>query len=347
MTISYSGSLPVSAVNIGLSASLPVLQLEVEKLGIDISGLAPAIAASLEVGLEFPPVEVSYAAELAAHLNLAELAAQMNPAGWVTASADASADLAIQLGLVDLKLAAALAITAPLEAGLAVGTLSGWSYSGSARAFGTRLRAATAAGWGRTAPASGVGAVLIATENPGSWSAFGQSFYTGGDPGDLQYLGELGGWQWSTGLWNLMVRIRLFIARLRALKATLEFQIQVSLGLNLPAPQVLLDVGLGLDLGVMLENMVTVRADIDLAIGSIQAQLDILLALIADLQLQLSAGGLSVWTYDGTASGLGAEFATEIWDGIPSGNGATAAVHGLIIASTPANMTTFGSIFAA
>jgi len=345
VTISYAGSLPVSALNVGLAGSLPALQVEIEKLGIDLSGLAPAVAAKLEVGLDFPPVALSYATELAAHLNLAALTAMLNPLSWVSVTADANADLAIQLGLVNIKLAAALAIAAPLEAGLAVGALSGWSYFGAAQWFGKQLRAATPGGWGKTAQASEIGATIIATENPASWAAFGESFATGVE-GDLQYLGELGGWQWSTGLQSLILRLRAFILQLRGLKASIEAQIQVSLGINLPAPQVLLDVGLGLDLGVMLENMITVRADLDIAIGGIQARLDVLLDLVADLQLQLSAGGLSVWIYSGQASQLGPEFAEEIWNGVPNGNGANATVHGLVIASTPANMTSFGSIFA-
>lgn len=346
MTISYVGSLPVSSVNVGLAASIPALQFEVEQLGIEIAGLVPAIAASLEIALDFPPVVLSYATELAAHLNLAELAAQLDPTGWVTASVDANAELGIQLGLVEAKLQAVLAISAQLEAGLAIGSLSGWSYSGAARAFGTQLRAATPGGWGKTAAASQVKATIIATENPASWSAFGESFNTGGT-GNLQYLGELGAWQWSIGLWSLVARIRAFIARLRGIKATLEAQIQISLGLNLPAPQVLLDVGLGLDLGVMLDNMVNVRADIDVAIGGIQAQVDVLLDLIASLNLQLSAGGLAVWTYEGQAAELGSEFAEAIWDGVPDGNGATATVHGLVIAATPANINEFSNIFVA
>lgn len=336
----------MSSVNVGLAASLPALQLEVDQLAVEFTGLVPAIAASLEISLDFPPVALSYATELAAHLNLAELAAQLDPTGWVTASVDANAELVIQLGLVNAKLQAVLQISAPLEAGLAVGALSGWSYSGSARAFGTQLRAATPGGWGKTAPTSAVKATIVATENPASWSAFGESFNTGGT-GDLQYLGELGAWQWSTGLWSLMARIRAFIARLEGIKATLKAQLQVSLGANLPAPQVLLDVGLDLDLDVMLENMVNVRADIDLAIGGIQAQIDVLVDLIASLDLQLSAGGLAVWTYEGQAAELGPEFAEAIWEGVPDGNGATATVHGLVIASTPANMDGFSNIFAA
>lgn len=346
MTISYVGSLPVSAVNVGLAAAVPALELEVEKLGLDITGLIPAIAASAEIALDFPPVALSYATELAAHLNLAELTAQLDPTTWVSASVDANVDLGVQLGLVDLKLAAALAITAPLELGLAVGSLSGWSYSGSARGFGTQLKAATASGWGKTTATSTVAATIIATENPASWSAFGQSFYTGAT-GALQYLGELGGWQWSTGLQDLMLRIRAFLLQLQGHKASLEAQIQVSLGVNLPDPQVLLDVGLGLDLGVMLDNMVNVRADVDLAIAGIQAQLDLVLALIADLNIQLSAGGLGVWTYEGQASELGAEFADAIWSGVPDGNGATATVYGLAVAATPADMNGFSNIFIA
>lgn len=346
MTISYAGSLPVSAVNVGLAATIPALQFEVTKLQADIAGLLPAIAGQLAMELDFPPDLLKFTAAYTAHLNLENLQALLNPLSWVNAAADANADLTIQLGLVNAKLTPLLEIVAPLEAGLAVGSLSGWSYSGSARGFGTQLRAATPGGWGKTAPSSEISATIIATENPASWSAFGESFQTG-TAGDLHYLGELGGWEWSTGLWTLMARLRAFVLELQGLKASIEAQIQLSLGLNLPNPGDILDVGLDLDLELMLDNMVNVRADLDVAIEGIQLRLNVLLALIADLQLQLSAGGLSVWTYSGQASELGPEFAEAIWDGVPSGNGPTATVHGLVIASTPANMQTFGSIFAA
>lgn len=71
----------MSSVNVGLAASLPALQLEVDQLAVEFTGLVPAIAASLEISLDFPPVALSYATELAAHLNLAELAAQLDPTG--------------------------------------------------------------------------------------------------------------------------------------------------------------------------------------------------------------------------------------------------------------------------
>ena len=345
--IAYKGNLPVSAISVGLAASVDSLAIEIAQLELDLAGFVPAVAAKLEVSADFPPDFTAYATAVGLHLNAAELAAQLDPTGIVSASVDASTDLGLELGLVEAKLAAALALSAPLEAGLAVGALSGWSYSGPARGFGMALEADTADGWGKTAPSSEVSAILIACEDPASWSAFGDGFNTGPGSDGLTYLGELGGWQWATGVWSLIVRIRAFIARLRAIKASIEAQLQITLGLNLPSVTALLDVGLSLDVGVMLDNLVNVQADLDVALGAIQAKIDALIDLSASLALQLSAGGLSVWSYSGAASELGAEFSAEISSGVPNGNGSAATVYGLVVASTPENMVTFSSLLAA
>ena len=102
MTVSYVGSLPVSAVNVGLSASLPALQLEVDQLGLDISGLVPAIAAKIEVATNFPPSPF-FGEAISGHLDLEAITEQLNPLSWVSVAADANADLAVELGLVELK----------------------------------------------------------------------------------------------------------------------------------------------------------------------------------------------------------------------------------------------------
>jgi len=347
VSIAFLGALPVSAVNIGLQASIACLQAEITKLELDITGLTPAIAASIEVGLDFPPVALSYAAELAARLNLAEITAGLDPTTWVSGAIDGNVELALTLGLIDLKLQVVLAITAPLELGLAVPGISGWSYSGTAHGFGALLSTATASGFGNTPAPAQVRATIIATESPGTWLGFSQGFNTGSSADGLHYLGQLGAAEWSTGLGTIMLRLRALLLELEGMKASLEAQLQISLGLNLPNPQILLDVGLGLDLGVMLENMVNVRADITVAIGNIQLRIDALLDLIIALNAQLSGGGLACWTYEGPASLLGEELLGQIKMGVPGGNGPTAQISGLVLASTPANMNTFSNIFAA
>ena len=351
MTIEHVGSLPVSAVNVGLAASLPALAAEITRLEADIAGLVPAIAANVELGLNFPPNPVSIGVAFAAVANLSDVILELNPTNILILGADANLDLVVYLGLVNVALAVVETLSVDLEAGLAVGGISGWSYSGGAQAFGKALQAATASGYGRTAASTDVQATLIACESPGSWDAFGDGFYTGPERSDLHYLGELGAEQWSIGLVDVMVPIRLFLDELQALKVAIESQIQVTLGLDLPEPQVVVDAVLdvlgSVSLEVMLDDMVNVVIDFDVQIAGIQVRIDLLLALSVSIEAQLSAGGLSVWQYSGAASGLGAEFADAIKDGVPSGNGPSAPVGGLVLAFSPAAAGTFGNVFLA
>jgi len=351
MTISYAGSLPVSAVNVGLSASLPALAAEVARLNVDLAGLVPAIAANAELTLDFPPNPVSIAAAMSAVANLPDVILELNPTTILTLGADANLELTVELGLVNAAIGIVETIAADIDAGLAVGGISGWSYSGGAKAFGEELKGATVNGFGRTAGTTEVNATLIACESPGSWDSFGEGFYTGPERSDLHYLGELGAEQWSTGLADVMVRVRLFLAELEGLKAALESQIQVTLGLDLPDPTVIvdavLDVLASVSLDVMLDDMVNVSVDFDATMGTIQAEIDLLLELTGSIEAQLSAGGLSAWQYSGAASSLGSEFAEAIKDGVPSGNGASAPVDGLVLAFSPAAAGAFGNVFLA
>jgi hypothetical protein len=351
VTIDYAGSLPVSAVNVGLTASLPGLAAEVTRLEADITGLAPAVTANVELGLDFPPNPISIQAALETVADLAELTVELNPTNILTVGADANLDLVAELGLVNIALSVAEDLAADLDAGLAVGSISGWSYSGGARNFGAALKVATADGYGTVAATTEVSATLIACESPSSWDAFDDGIYVGSERADLHYLGELGAWQWSTGLVDVMVPILLFVDELQALKVALEAQIQLTLGLNLPEPQIIMDAVLdvlgSVSLETMLDDMVNVVVDFDLTIEGIQARIDWLLELTSSIETQLSAGGLSVWQYSGPAANLGSEFAVAIAEGVPSGNGPSAAIDGLVLAFSPAAAGNFGNVFLA
>jgi hypothetical protein len=348
MTISYLGSLPVSSLNVGLNAALGALTLEIAQLEVDLSGLVPAIAGQLQLAIDLPNIP-AFTANLAVLLDPIAVALELSPGGITLNGIEAAADLAIELGLIEAKLEALLAITVPLELGLGAGGIAGWSYSGGARAFGEALRTATPQGWGDTLPGDEVSAVIVATESPSSWSAFGSTFQVGTAQSWLRYLGEYGATRWNLGLGTLMLRVRAFLAKLQALKARIEYQLQILVGVDLPSVSVMIDVGaeivaaLGID-GLM--GNLAVDADLTLAIEGIEARIQVIVDLMAELSASLSAGGLSAWAYSGSAGLLGAEFLSAVLNGLPGGGGANAEVDGLVLAATPEAMSLFSNIFA-
>lgn len=349
MTLSYVGSLPVSGVNTGLNASLGALTIEIAQLGVDLSGLVPAVAGQLQVSIDIPPNVPAYTVNLAAAFNPAQVAIEVSPGAITLNGIEPAAELTIELGLVEAKLKATLNITQPLELGLGAGGIAGWSYSGGARAFGEALRTATPQGWGDTLPGETVAAVIIATESPSSWAAFKTTFQAGADRSYLRYLGEYGASRWNLGLGTLMLRIRAFLAKLQALKARIEYQLQVFSGLELPAAELIIDTGLDIvaEFGIdgLMENLVNVDVDLDAAAANINARIDAIVDLQAELSATLSAGGLSVWSYSGPAAAMGGEFVGAVRDGLPGGSGATAQVYGLVLAATPEAMSAFGNVF--
>jgi hypothetical protein len=142
MTITYVGSLPVSGVNVGLNASLGALTIEIAQLEVDLSGLIPAIAGQLQLSIDVPNIP-AFLVNLGVLLNPIQVALEVNPGAITLNGIDAAAELLLELGLVEAKLAALLEITVPLELGLGAGGIAGWSYSGTTRGFGEALRTAT------------------------------------------------------------------------------------------------------------------------------------------------------------------------------------------------------------
>jgi hypothetical protein len=355
VAIALSGTIPVSGLNLGLVASVTGLNAKIDQLNSRIAELGVALTAQAGVTASFPPNPTTYAAALNGALNVANMTLALGSMSLNGASI--STEFGVKLGLVNGRIAIVGGLTASLGAGLAAGGLSGWCYSGSARGFGVELERQTQSGFGRTAPSDNVHAIIIATESLSSWEAFSEGFHTGGtangaaDPeaANLAYQGELGGAGWNTGVATLKTQFDLLKAELEGQASALEASIDVAAGLNLPSPTALVNVGLDIfgDVGIsgLLDNLVNVQTDVTGAISGLNAQVALVTSLIGSLNAQLSAGGLSLWIYDGPARSLGAEFSGEIASGLPGGSGPNAPTYGVVIAGSPAAMAAFSAIF--
>jgi len=353
--IANLGTLPVSSINIGLAGSLVGLTAEIAKLQAELTGIASALETQLTFSSNFPPNLAGYAVQFTTAFDPTWMAALFSPANWATLNTDANADLVLQLGFVDGQLAITTPLVEGLEVGVSAGALTGWTYSGRARGFGTELTAATVNGFAGIHPDTQIDAIIIATANFASWQAFGEGFLVGtSDDEDLgastsrerlQGMGVLNGGNWNGGVDQILSPLRIFLAELEGRKSAIEYQLEVTVGLNLPDPGEIIDFGLTLDLEAALESMVTVQTDLDLQVTGLNAKIDALFDLIFDLTVQLSAGGITVWSYSGRAGSLGAEFAPEVDDGLPGAGDASSSTYGIAIATAlPSAWVDFGNI---
>jgi len=354
MALELVGTLPVSGANVGLAASVGGLTAKVNKLTADLSGLNGAILSEIELTASFPPNPSFLAAfAAAADPTVYALETAWLPSGSLTVNAD----LVIDLGIIDAQLAIVTPLAADLEMGLDVPGIAGWSYSGSAVGFGRTMQAATANGFATIGPDVQISATIIATESFSSWGSMSQSFDVGdsatvpADPANdhLQFLGMRAGSNWNTGCAQLRILLDAFLGELRGTKSQIENSMQVCLGFDLPDPTLVIDTALSIiaDVGIdgLLDNLVNVHADLSGSVTWLQADIDAAVALAAQLNAQLSAGGLCCWRYSGTARGLGEALQIATANGIPGGTGPNTGAYGLVIASTPSNMNAFGSIF--
>lgn len=339
MTMTLMGVLPVSGINLGLALAPPVLQAEITQLSLDISKLGIALAGQASAALNKPDVSV-FEATLAKFPPA--IADMLDPTKILSAGADLNADLAIQLGLINVALEPVLALALKLEAGLSVGGLAAWSYSGPASGLAALAPAAMAGSYQ-------VG-MMVATESPDSWGQFSVSVNTGnsknavtGGPPSLTFLGNLNGGQINTGLLEINEIIKLFKLKLQGLKAQIELGLNLSIGVNLPDPSALLAIANELiqDALHLFDNLVNVSLDLQASIGWLQLRLDYLLSLTMSIGAQLSAGGLALWTYSG--SDLGGDVASTIAGGVPGGGGPENDIRALVIGcATPSAYAPFG-----
>ena len=350
MSISLLGVLPVSGINTGLALGIPAIDAEVTKLGEDIIRLQGAIPAQADVALNPPTLDGLFAVRG----DLLAAIPAWDPANIITGGADVNADAAIKLGLIDAQLALVGNIKASFQAGLDTGGLSLWTYAGRAAGFGTQLQAQTQNGYPGAGSTEEVQALIIATESPTSWGNFSANFNTGTtaelNPADLvsserlTFEGTFTGGQLNTGVLDASLPIDLFLLELEGLRASLELQLQVSVGLNLPSLDLLAELAVDVDLELALDAVLNVSIDLLAEIDLINLRIQFLLDLIA--RLSLDAGGLAVWKYSGPASGLGAAFVPEIATGIPGGGGPDVGSYGVVISTKlPSAWAAFGLIF--
>lgn len=355
MALQELGTFPASALNIGLAAAPIGLTAEISQLSFDISKLTLAVADQLQIQASFPP-SVSYAAAFGASFDVTVLANIFNPANWVSIGADANASLLLDLGLIEAQLDILAELMASFELGLSAPGIAGWSYAGNAAGFGAQLKAATESGFGGIDPCRNIDAVIIGTASLASWQSFSNGFDTGGsantDLGEttsqqrMAFHGVRGGGDWSRGLSALFGRLGNLKLQLEGLKAGIEMQLDLTLGLNLPEPKAIIEAALDIDLGLALENFVNIQLDLDAQISGLQARIDAILELIADINLSLSAGGLTLWSYSGPAKELGSSFIPHVQNGLPNAGGPNSSTYGLVLASaSPSAWAAFGNIF--
>ena len=351
MGLTFAGSLPVSAINIGLVAGIAALNVKIGDLQLVVTDFGVAAAAAVELGLNVPNL-VSLTAGITTLVG--DLEALIDPTKFsLNAGLEVGPKLGLELGLVEVSLGVVGPIAATFEAGLKSGSLAAWTYRGNAKGYGQKLAANTNNGWERVSAGTSVNAILIATESFDSWGQFSAGFNTGtsstarvtSDLAILEYLGTLGAASLNTGVARLAKEIDLILLDLKGAKATLEAQIQVSLGIGLPSlPDVAVDPNI--DIELLLSNLVDVNVDFAAEIGALNVSINATISLVVELGLQLSAGGLSVWFYDGPAGGMGTAFAAATSGGLPAANGPDAPVYGIVVATElPAVWANFGLIF--
>lgn len=120
------------------------------------------------------------------------------------------------------------------------------------------------------------------------------------------------------------------------IQVKLQAMIDFSLQLGLPALEISVQLQLAADITASL------NASIGLTPPSISAQLDITLAVIAQLRLLLQvyldlfallALSVQVYVYDGTVGAFGGELSSALASGMPGGGGAAAHCNALVIAT--------------
>jgi len=348
MGLSEPVTLPVSALNIGVASAIPGIQAEVTELSADVSDVTASIDLATTVHLN-PPNPTAFGGALAAHL--LALPGAFAPAKWITANAGFSEDIGVKLGIVDGSIALVGKIAAKLQLGINAGGLQTYTYSGGVAKFAGAITAAM----GRDDRQ--VQGFVIACESFDSWGRFSLTFNTGktvsqGQPlpseSKFTLLGNLTGGELNTGLLQVQQPINLYLAHLNGLRAVLQANLDLSLGLNLPdvSPLIAQVEAAIPQVELMMENLVNVKIDPTVEIRGINLRTNALLKLIGDLNLSLSGGGLTYWSYTGVSSGLGLSLAITSTQGLPGGSGPEASINAMIVlCESPSSFADFGLVF--
>lgn len=343
------GTFPVSALNIGLAAAIPGFTSQIAKLNADITGLTNALAAQVQVNLA-PPELTGLGAALTGLLGSISTSLTNIVTGGVTVNTD----LLAQLAFIELQLGVMAPLIASFQAGLNAPGLALWSYSGPSVGFGEALSLQTVGGYGATGATQEINGLVIATESLDSWKSFGQGFNVGTSASAvatsarlLKFIGTLGGGQVNTGVLSVSKQLSLFLAELQAGANNLQASINATLGINLPDPNALIpSIQAAIAAPDVLLGGFAVKTNITAAIAALTAQVDLITSFIAGLTAQLTAGGLSFWSYAGPAGGFGSSLQAALRAGLPNGSGPAALSYGIALAAAvPTAWSAFGQIF--
>jgi hypothetical protein len=345
------GTLPVSALNIGLVTVAGGMTAEITKLGASIVEITPAIAVQTAFSAT-PPEPVSLGIAVADFA--ANAGSVITPGAFPTVAAGVSAEITVKLGAVELQIPIVKELTASLGAGFFAGGIAGWTYAGRGRGFGQRLKQVLPAGFAGATGKDTVSALVLATESFEAWGNFGRGFDVGASSNlgptttkeSLSFMGAHSGGEWNTGVARFKAQLDLLLAELEGIAATLSAQLQLCAGVGLPAVDVVVGLVTALDLEALLGDFFEIDVDVEGSLGIIQARIDAILDLQAELNGMLAGGGLSLWVYTGSLEDLGTAMATELERGMPGGSGPDTPVYGLALAcASPSAWSDFGMIF--
>lgn len=364
------GTFPASSVNVGLAAAPVGLTVEIAKLQEALVKLTLAGASQIQLKsalISNPPDPAKYGLTVPFALNPATVAMNFSPEKLgLIAAPKMVPDLTAELGFAQAQLAVLSPVVEQIKVGLQAPGIAGWTYAGRCAGFGTKLAGGTSSGFGGVAPLGNVNAVIIATDNFASWQSFSHGFATGGsastnlgqrtDQERLAFHGLLSGGAWSHMLDGISKRLDVVLSTLEGVRNRVTASLRVLTGLEIPDVTKAINVALGglspsdwvtARLPGALEVMLGANTNFDAQIEGVTARIDNVLQLIEDVELALSGGGLTLWSYSGPARDLGASFAPEVASGLPGTTGGPdGATYGLVLAAASSEAwSAFGNIF--
>jgi len=344
-------TLPVSALNIGVAASIPGIQLKTAELALNITNLGIASTELLPKAalMNVPPLDVGFLGPALA-VHLAALPSLIFPDDLIVLGADIGAEILVKLGLVSASIKIVGDLLISLKFGLSAGGLKTWAYSGPASRLGPMVTGAVGGG-------GYVQGFVLACESFDSWGKLSLTFNTGTKPGATEpdrssprilSLGSLDGGSLVTGLQQPLAVLNAYLLKLKGQQSILEYQLGFTAGLNLPNLSRLKGTLTAIipRIDVILKRFLSFSWDPTVDIRGVNAQLDFLLGLIGDLQLSLSGGGLTFWSYAGAANETGAALTSATANGLPGASGPDAGINAVVVlCSSPSAMADFGLIF--